>query len=174
MRWQFWKWLFIGLNDEPGYCLLVNRWSLLHLAVGEILSVVVSISLYEAAEAIMLPVAGIFIGLSFAWAGNAQALLQDTAIEDMTKYHSDGIETYIYTFQFAILIILVTLILWGLAGLRIFELNIFNSWFIQYLIKTLLYTMAGLTLRECWHIVLGSQGMILMRHKIRQSLPKHS
>ena len=32
-----------------------------------------------------------------------------------------------------------------------------------------LYFMASLTLRECWHVVMGSQLLILSRHQARKS-----
>lgn len=169
MKWKFWRWFFLGLEDRSGLSeLLINRWCIVHIVVGFIFAQSISVSLDDAARTILLPLAGIFVGLSFAWAGNAQALLQKREIQKISAHLPDGIEAYIYIFQLAILVILVTLVAWGLAGLKIFSLQIFQAPCVQLFIKTCLYFLASLTLRECWHVVLGSQILILTRHEVRR------
>lgn len=168
MKWQFWKWLLCGLNDRPGFLQLIDWWLPLHVVIGLVLAKVVDVSLHDAAQTFLLPLAGIFIGLSFAWVGNAQALLQESEIEKIADYHPDGIRTYVYTFQLAILVILLTLVAWGLAGLKVFSLPIFSSACAKYCVEAGLYFMASLTLRECWHVVIGSQLLILSRHQARK------
>lgn len=168
MKWKFWEWFFLGLEERSGLEeLFINWWCIVHLIVGFVLAQSIDVSLDEAAQTILLPLAGIFVGLSFAWAGNAQALLQKKEIQKISLHLPDGIEAYIYIFQLAILVILVTLIAWGLAGLKIFSLQIFQAPCVQLLIETCLYFLASLTLRECWHVVLGSQVLILARHKVQ-------
>lgn len=167
MEWEFWKWLFWGLKDKPGYHQLVNRWLAIHVLVGIVVASVVDMSLDKAAQTILLPLAGIFVGLSFAWIGNAQALLQENEIVALAKHHPDGVQTYVYTFQLAILIILITLILWGLAGLEVFDSCIFLDKLPKFIAEIALYFFSSLTLRECWHVVMGSQLLILSRIKIR-------
>lgn len=167
--WRFWRWLVCGLNGRPGCRQLLNWWLIVHVILGFCMATIVKISIQEAAQTIMLPLAGIFIGLSFAWVGNAQALLQESEIEKLAKHHPDGIETYVYTFQLAILLILATLVAWGLAGLRVFSSPFFYGKWIQFGIETTLYFLASLTLRECWHVVMGSQLLILSRLKVRNT-----
>lgn len=169
MKWEFWKWLFRGLNDRPGFRQLIDRWFPLHVVIGLVLAKAVDVPLHDAAQTFLLPLAGVFIGLSFAWVGNAQALLQESEIEKIANYHPDGIRTYVYTFQLAILVILLTLIAWGLAGLKVFTLPIFSNSYIKFGTEAGLYFMASLTLRECWHVVMGSQLLILSRHQARKS-----
>lgn len=167
MKWLFWKWLIIGLSDRPGYCQLLNWWLLVHVAAGVAVNMLVKVPIHEAAQTFLLPLAGIFIGLSFAWVGNAQALLQESEIERIAQHHPDGIQTYIYTFQLAILIILITLVAWGLAGLKVFNFDVCDSSTFSFVVGSFLYFLASLTLRECWHIVIGSQLLILSRHNVR-------
>lgn len=169
MKWQFWPWLVRGLSDRPGYRLLLNRWLIIHVVLGSGMAAIVNMSIHEAAQTLLLPLAGMFIGLSFAWVGNAQALLQECEIEKLAKHHPDGIQTYVYTFQLAILVILTTLVAWGLAGLRVFSSPFFCDKWIQLGIEATLYFLASLTLRECWHVVMGSQLLILSRHKVRDA-----
>lgn len=168
MKWNFWRWLFLGLNAKPGYRKIIDFWFIFQLAISILLAHLVDVSLKEAASTLILPLSGIFVGLSFAWAGNAQALLQETEIERLADAHPDGLENYVYTFQLAILMILITLVCWGLAGLGLFEKSFFSSEILGFLIECFLYLLASLTLRECWHVVLGSQILILTRSKIRE------
>ncbi|HQH71617.1 MAG TPA: hypothetical protein PK360_06010, partial [bacterium] len=118
----------------------------------------------------LLPIAGIFIGLSFAWGGNALALLQPDEIEEMTDYHSGGFEYYVYTYQMAILAILATLVVWGLAGLDLFDLvwPTKSSMSLYFVIKFILYFLGSVALRECWQVVLSAQLLLLARKKIKK------
>lgn len=164
MRWSFWRWLIFGLEGPSGLrMLLLNPWILVHIMTGVGLAELVDFPIYEAAQLFLFPLAGIFIGLSFAWAGNAQALLMEKEIEWLADFHPDGIHTYVYTFQLAILVILVTLVIWGLAALRIFEVIQQHN----FVVEVVLYFLASLTVRECWHVVLGSQLLILARRAVR-------
>ena len=169
MTWQFWRWLFLGLRDRPGCRLLLDWWLVVHVAAGILIAQLVGVSIHEAARTILLPLAGVFIGLSFAWAGNAQALLKESEIEKVAEHHPDGIQTYVYTFQLAILIILITLVAWGLAGLKVFDAEILSNSVVQTSIEALLYFLASITLRECWHVVMASQLMILSRHNVQNT-----
>ena len=103
--------------------------------------------------------------------GNAQALLQTDEIEALSEEVPGGIATYAYVFQLAILVLLVTLAGWGLAGLGFFDLR----WPTPVQPKTYravyfaLLFLASLSLRECWNVVLGAQLLLLARRRIRQS-----
>ncbi len=164
---NYWKWLFIGLKGKPGISKFLNAWLLFHVLVGVVLAFWISIPLHEAARALVLPLAGIFIGLSFAWAGNAQAILQTDEIEEMAQYHVDGMENYIYTFQTAILFILMALVGWGLAGLKAFDFC--DSFILVLIIEFFLFFLSSIAFRECWQVILVSQVFILARNKIKQA-----
>ena len=159
-----------GTGNGPGIKRFVDLWLLLHIFVALILSYFLPISLKEAATSLLLPVAGIFIGLSFAWGGNAQALLQTEEIEDVAAFKDGGFSDYVYTFQAAILLILITICLWAIAGLGFFDL----VWPVAHkskaykIIAFLLFMLSSMTLRECWHVVLGAQSLLLMRFHVRK------
>lgn len=74
----------------------------------------------------------------------------------------------VFVFQTAVLAILVSLILWGLAGLRVFD----TGWPmaanpIAYLIiKVVLFCFASMTIRECWHVVMGAQMLLIVQKRI--------
>ena len=109
----------------------------------------------------------IAIGLSLAWVGNIQALLQEKEIEKLAKHHPDGLQTYVYTFQLSILVILVTAVAWALAALGVYGARLLRHDCVQFVIEAVLYFLASLALRECWEVVKGSQLLILTRAAIR-------
>ena len=170
MMISFWRWFFRGSGAGPGVRRFFDWWLLVHIAVGAGLASILPISLEKAGTGLLLPLAGIFIGLSFAWGGNAQALLQSSEITQLSAYRSGGYEEYLYTYQSAVLLILLSLCLWAIAGLGIFDAvwPICRSGLAYKSIAGILFFFASITLRECWHVVLGSQSMLLARFKIRE------
>ena len=166
----YWKWLAVGSGAGPGIRRYFDRWLVFHVIAGGILAWISPATLQEGARGILLPLAGIFIGLSFAWGGNAQALLETSEISQLTEQHAGGFEEYLYTFQTAILLLLITLVLWGIAGLGVFD----QKWPTEcattkyYLIELILFFFASLAVRECWHVVLGAHWFLLARYRIKK------
>lgn len=169
---NYWQWFFRGSGGKPGYRRIVNRWIFFHLITGICLSIIIEDDLSACANAVLLPLVGILIGLSFAWAGNAQALMQTTEIGLLSQYHEGGFVEYVYLYQTAILIILFTLVFWGFAGL-----NIFDKWWptsmaprSYFAVRVFLLTLASLTLRACWQVVVGAQWMLLTQKRIKEHM----
>ena len=77
---SYWQWLAKGSSNQPGYQRILDKWLLLHIFVGINLALTVRLELQACANTVLLPLAGILVGLSFAWAGNAHALLQTEEI----------------------------------------------------------------------------------------------
>jgi hypothetical protein len=164
----FWFWLIFGCGGNPGFSRITDKWILLHAFIGLLLAFCAPIALQDAANSILVPLAGLLIGLSFAWAANAQALLQSEEIEEITKNTAGGFPDYVYSFLFAVLVVLVSLSLWGLAGLGIYDKFWPTTTSPYYFsIKSILYLLLSLTIRTSWHVVLGSQSLLLMRWAIR-------
>ena len=169
---SYWKWLFKGSGGRPGLQRLLNRWLLLHIPVGVGLGLFVSLDLQSCANSVLIPLAGVLIGLSFAWAGNANALLQTEEIEKLSEYHKGGFVEYVFIYQTAILMILVTIVLWGLAGLGVYD----KTWPTTYnqktyfTVKTLLFTLCSFAIRECWQVVSGAHWMLRIRKEIKDHL----
>lgn len=124
---------------------------------------------HEAAQTILFPFVGIVFGLSFARLGVAQGLLQEREMVDISQHHPDGIQTYIYTFQLAILIIIFALLVWALAGMKVFA-SLFGSsnFWICFLVEAFLYFIASLAVRECWEVVKATHIVILLRNQIKE------
>ena len=167
----FWKWLLKGTGNGPGLSRFCDWWILFHIIVGLLMAHILPITLKEASTSLLLPVAGILIGLSFAWGGNAQALLQSEEIENISSFKKGGFDDYVYTFQSAIFLILVTLCFWAIAGLDVFDSvwpTCSNIMWYRLLIGFIFF-LSSMTLRECWHVVLGAQQLLLMRFHARKN-----
>lgn len=164
---RYWNWFFFGYGRRPGFAKFLDRWLVAHFAVGCLLAWLVRISVSDAATTILLPLAGVLVGLSFAWGGNAQAVLGSDEFDAISDQHSGGIEEYAFTFQNAILCLLVTLALWGLAGLKVFD----TTWptakcpNLLFAVEAALYFLGSLSLRECWQVVLAAHYLLVMRKK---------
>lgn len=167
---SFWRWFNGGSGLRGGWRKFLDRWLPFHALVGATLAVVVPYPLEKAATAVLLPLAGVFVGMSFAWAGNAQALMQAPEISEIAEHNEGGFEEYVYTFQAAVLTILATMALWGVAGLGVFDRKCFFTcppWGYGAA-KWALYFMSSVTLRECWQVVLGAQWMLLAQRAVRR------
>lgn len=160
----FWQWFFKGSGAKPGYLRYFDRWLIFHICMGIFLSYRATESLDKLSNSVLLPMAGVLVGLSFAWIGNVYALLQTKEIRDLATFHKGGFSEYVYLYQSAILILLVTLSGWGMAGLKIFITpDCFVDSYYQFIVKTVLFTLSSITLRECWHVVMGTQWMLIAR-----------
>lgn len=169
MTWRFCKWFFRGLEADAGWRLFLNRWLVLQIICGAVLALLIKEPPQDAARFVGLPLISIFVGVSLVWVGVAQALLQEKEIEKLSEYHPDGMETYVYTFQLAVLIILVTLSAWGLAALGVFSFLDSPCGCNSFWIESALYFLACVTLHECWNVVKAAQLLILCRIAIRES-----
>ena len=168
----YWSWLFKG--DRPGLYKFFDRWFVFHVLVGASLAMLLPISLQATASSILLPLASVTVGLSFAWSGSAQALLQSAEIEQLSSFRVGGIEEYVYTFQTAVLCVLITLVSWCVAGLGVFDLVWPKSSIpcVYGMVCFLLFFMSSVTVRECWHVVVGAQQLLLLRYKVRMDAEK--
>jgi hypothetical protein len=170
-RMSYWAWLFGWRGHRAGIRRFLDRWILLHALVGGLLSTAVQATVQQAANTVLLPLAGIFVGLCFAWAGNAQALLQTKEIEAMARHHQSGqgLREYVFVYQTAILVLMSTIAVWGVAGLGVFD----ATW--PTISRPIAYRCAGfglffissIALRECWHVVLGAQFLLISRSDLQ-------
>lgn len=171
----FWQWFFGTGSISGGYRNLLNLWLILHMAIGILLALFVPVCMSQAANSVLLPFAGILIGLCFAWGGNTNALIQSEEVEEITTHYKGRFEDYAYQYQLSILIVMVTLILWTLAGLGISNLlwpKQGKSGFSYYVILALLFSLSSMTIREAWHIVLMAQLLLIKRQEIRKAAGK--
>lgn len=171
---SFWRWFFKGTGARPGYQRLINRAVVFHVLLGLLISFLIKGTLAEIARTTILPLSGVLVGLTFAWAGNAQSVLQTQEIRHLSEYNEGGFYEYIYVYQAAILSVLVSLISWGLLGL-----NLVDNYFavadipnIYFLMKAGFFALTSLAIRECWQAVSSAHALIRIRHEIRKAMDK--
>jgi len=168
----YWRWFAKGSGTKPGYRRLFNLWCFLHIVIGVLVAYLVQLTMVEAASAVLFPLAGIFVGFSFAWAVSAQALMQSKEIDMFTEHFPGGLTEYIYIYQTAVLAILATLIFWGFAGLGIFD----DFWptkdctIAYFIVKAVLFALCSLSIRECWQVINGTHQLVLIRRIITKAV----
>lgn len=170
LRLNYWRWLLKGSGGRPGYKRLLDKWIFIYIALGSLLAFVVPVCLEQAANAVLIPLSGIFVGLAFAWAVNSQALIQSSEIQELAEHKEGGLTDYVFTYQTAILVILITLVLWGLSGLKVFDIcwPTPSNAYCYFLTKVILFALSSMTLRECWHVVMGTHWMLLIQPEIKK------
>jgi len=156
---KFWPWFF-----KDGVRRFFSPWLVVHVAIGASLGLSVPQPLHDIANTVLLPLGGLLIGLTFAWAGNALAILQTSEVRKIGQ--QDTFRTWVFTYQTAVLAVLTILILWGLVGMKahqvLADLICCGPW-CRLAARTALFALSSLALRECWQVVSGSQSMLLMR-----------
>lgn len=163
----FWEWFFWGRNGKPGIGKLLDGWIILDILVGAFCYAYVDKPLSCVAGSVLLPLSGIFIGISLAWNGAAQAIIDSDEIRLMGEFHERGYAEYPYTFQNAVLIIFITLAFWGVASLELFEQSFLVSFpFGHYLIHVVLYGLASMCLRICWRTISFSHELLLAKGQV--------
>lgn len=171
-RVNYWHWFFRGSGGRPGYRRLLNKWLSLHFAIGLALWWFVPVPLKQAATAVLIPLSGVFVGVAFAWAVTAHSLIQSREIQRLAEHKEGGLSDYVFTYQAAVFVAFVTVILWGLAGLEAFDLRwpTPNRPYVYLLVKTSLFALASLTFRECWHVVLGTHVLLLIQQEAKRHI----
>jgi hypothetical protein len=167
---SYWSWLFGTGGRRAGARAFLDLWLMFHLVCGIFLSWVVPVTLDDAANRVLFPLAGVLVGLCFAWGGNAQALLQTDENQELSTRAPDGIVGYAYTYQTAILVLIVTMAWWGVSGLGVFD----QTWpgkttsanSVYFALKAFSYGLLSVALRECWHVVLSAQQFLIARAEI--------
>jgi len=164
-EFSFWKWWF-----RYGLLTFVNWWLILHLAIGYILFRLVSAPYSHIAQVIVIPLVGVLIGLSLAWAGNAIAIMQTPEFRQMASKHPRGIKEYLYGFQSSILALLVCIVFWSMIALGVHASPILLcvSHNIRISFKIMLFASSSLATRECWQIILSAQWLLLSKHNVEE------
>lgn len=166
---SFWWWFFHGCGDKPGYRHVLTWQWLIHVPIGTALAFLVTKPLDEVSNSVLLPLAGVLIGLAFAWGGNAQGLMQTAEIQRLSKELPGGLREYAGYYQSAILLILLTVTFWGVAGLSVFETLPKCYPAIYKAIGAALFFMTSLTLVECWGVVDSARLLLLARADIAEA-----
>jgi hypothetical protein len=165
---DFWSW-FVSEGLRKWW----NRWLLLHVGAGAAITYSVQEKLSYVGATVVVPLAGVLVGLAFAWAGNAMAILQSPEVHQVAESDaaSRRYRSYVFTYQMAILAVLVVLVMWGLLAIGVANRwsALYGNAYLRFAGRTAAFAVSSVAIRECWHVVLGAQSMLLMRNLVRNA-----
>lgn len=170
----FWPWLW-----RSGLRKLADPYLALHALVGLLLALGVSRHVSQIAQNVFLPFASVLVGLAFAWGGNAMALLQSKELHAIGSHpvNPGAYRDWVFSYQLAILVILVVLVVWGVAALGMSDdltLLIPGPWRAPAKIagRIAAFGLSSMAIRESWSVVLGVHSMLLAQDVYRRESPK--
>lgn len=175
-------WFFRGIDgSKSGLRRVFDRWFLLHIVVGIALGVFIDTPLKDVSRVILLPLMGILIGLTFAWAGNAQGFIQTKEIIEVSKNKPGGYIDYVFVYQFSIFMVLLCTGFWAVVAFDFKEITWFDRpihpkylTVIQKIsIKSFLFFILSFTIREAWSTIQGVHYFLIVKNKLyeRDSKP---
>jgi predicted DNA repair protein MutK len=108
------------------------------------------------------------VGITFAWASNAQALLQTGEIREIAEEYPGGINVLACIYQLAILVLLATLAVWGIAGTGVLHdgLAPLSPQWARIAGKASMYALLSLSIRECWSVVDSFRHLLVSRDSV--------
>lgn len=170
---NFWHWLIYegdreAGDSEAGWKRLVDGWLALHLAVGLVMSfALMGADLSKAASAGVLPLAAILFALAFGWVGNALSMLTSSSFKLAARQRRGGVKEYAYTYQLAVLTALITISCWGIVALG--AVDRFSKP-LEVAFGFILFSLASLTVRECWQVIYAAHRSLIAADEIDQAL----
>lgn len=170
----FWQWLAFGVpGGQSGLAqAFVDVKVLIHVLVGGILAwATMDNPTSELGGDLMLPFAVVLVGLCFASVGYACSLLQNPDVESIVDRDNEGIENYVFGYQFAILSTLTVAVSWGLAALGIFDCL---TGVLNFAARFVLFFMASFSVNQCWGTALFALEMIRSRYVVRLAKKRKS
>lgn len=109
---SFWKWFRKGSGRSAGATRLLSLWLVFDITLALSSPFWTPSQTLELAKGVLLPLSGVFVGLAVSWSATAYVLINSEEISRLAEQNEAGLENYVYPFQLAILILLVTITFW--------------------------------------------------------------
>ena len=102
-------------------------------------------------------------------------MLQTPEIEELSDYFDGGMDSLAFSYQLAVLVLFVVLVLWGLASVGVFD----ETWPVggtlwgdrfYFAVSIVLYGSWSMAIRSCWHVVGNAQRLLVSRHRMRKQM----
>lgn len=166
---SFWRWLVaLDRDGDRGIYNVIDRWLLFHLLFAFGAGASFSISELDLASKVAVPGAAIMVGLSFAWAGRSASLFQDKGFSEFIIRDGAPIEGYLYSFQLAILAVLVFLLMTFFIAFGGFGLSSGCAYLDKFINKFVIFLLGSIALRECWGSIYFVNKLTIQYYKIRE------
>lgn len=166
---SFWEWLIKKDRDgDRGISNLLNHWFWFHIVAAFIGSVCFKISELQLASKVAVPGAAIMVGLSFAWAGRSASLFQDKAFSEFIIRYGAPVEGYLYSFQLAILVVLIFLLLTFFIAFGGFGITTGSNDLDRNINIFFIVLLGSVALRECWGSIYFVNKLTIQFYKLRE------
>lgn len=166
---SFWEWLF--QRDSEGDRGVENLFDLpnfIGLVLALCFAVLSSKSASLISSGLALPIAAVLIAVSFAWAGRSTSILQDKEFSEFIIQHGAPAEGYLYSFQLAFGIALLSLIVSGAIAKEIYIGSVGNPVFDEVINRFLLILFSWVAARECWGVISFSNKLAIQFYAVRK------
>lgn len=168
---SFKHWLVTSEKAGGGLARWWNSYLLVHAAVGIGLGLAFQQDLSDRARSVVLPLAGVLVGLTFAWAATAISIVSSTEFRRIMVGSRQGVRGTANYYQLAILAVLSATVLWALAGLGPFRVPLGAS-AVAVVNKAIAMSLFGVTsfaVMECWSAVNLTRLTLLLYNTVKQS-----
>lgn len=172
-RETFWRWLLEPGETPRGLWNVVDPYLALHGVIGIGVALLAIPGLAAAASIVTFPLAGVVIGLAFAWGANAVAVMQTPEIQKLGERVPGGVEEYLRLFQLSVLIVLGVVVCWGLCGLSVPQkaVSLIMGEHVPMALRiggrVVMYALLSLAIRTAWEVVVGTQELLKAAMTIR-------
>lgn len=165
----FWQWLFKrDAQGDFGFNNLVDWQNLLGLVVSLATALLANHSAANISSGLALPIAAVLIAVSFAWAGRSTSLLQDKEFSEFIIENGAPPEGYLYSFQLAIGVALISLIVSASIANKIF-LGTTGSLYVDEAINRFFLVFSSwIAARECWGVISFSNKLAIQFYEVRR------
>jgi|LSQX01.2.fsa_nt_gb hypothetical protein len=155
---NMWEWFFVGLEDEngkskSGLSTFLNCWLIFHGVFAILCSLFIKVSIFDLSKIMIIPILSVFVGISISIMGVALSLVVSDELIKISEDEPAGIEMIIYGHQIAILVLMITLVLWLLPSIFENSVIISNRILLAFCAKFVLFFALSLSVRECWHVI---------------------
>lgn len=154
----FWHWMVLGdQGGKPGFRRICDGWLAMHIAVGLVLALLTVGSGKPPFSTVLLPSLAVLVGITFAWAGNAQAIIRTREFRAIARHRDNGgAADYVYGFQLCIFVLLAAIGAWTIAAILSHP-----SGETTLSINAILYALLSLATRCSWQAVVGANLVLL-------------
>jgi hypothetical protein len=170
---SYWKWLLYG-GKKAGFFLIIDKWLFVHAIIALLMIYLLpNTTLKDAGEKVIVPLSGVFVGMTFAWIGNAQAVVNSNGLDALILRSQSSLRDYVYIFLNSALIVLATLIMWGLAALGLHDQKLIIDFKFGIIVwEFFYYLLTSIAVRECWSVIIGMQSLILFSKEAEKLIQK--
>ena len=166
---RFWKWVCTGIQDEngvskSGFSLFFDWWMIAHLTISSVCPTIFFNNFEQISTSLVIPLSSVLFGISIAWASTSFSFILSDELIKAARYEPGGIVTFIYSYQLAWLINLITLSVWLLGALVIRDIIpiLSKNGYATFLFQFVLYFLLSVSIRECWHVVKQTSHLMLI------------